>query len=72
MAIDVFLGMTLINEHVHTILTNKQKVAARKSTSVFTVKQHNVSTNALFRKENTQVAILKTHFQTIDNQGSTS
>lgn len=68
---DLLFGTVSIDEHSLAILSDKQKVSSRESSTVAIVKQHDVFSIAFFTKYNTQCANLKTHLEATDDHRST-
>lgn len=68
-AVDVLLGIALINELIFAIIQNIEKVTIRNSTPVAIMKRCNVSVNVLFTKK-TKNHDINTYFKAKENQGS--
>lgn len=63
-------GTVFIDQQVLTIIPENQKITDQRSFSIFIINQHNLSANEVLRKENTQKADIKTHYETKDDHGA--
>lgn len=69
LAVDALLSAAFFYEPIPAILPEDHKLTIWKSTPVVIVKQHDVSTGAVFTRDNPQNADMKTHFKAKYDEG---